>query len=166
STKDPGTNSPATYTSWVQVTDFESFSEGVDLSWWAWAVMLVGVGLFVAARVLKDPAAARVCYGLAFLVYVAALRFQVSSSAQRTLVAGMPPVAYPAETLIWLAFFVSIFAIIMEVVDRNKTAGLAGTAVAVLGMALGAFALPQEEQRPLDGDERVITMNKPLDHQD
>ncbi len=106
---------------------------------WAWVLMLVSAAGFITYMVLKS----RVSYWLALSVFLASMALQLFGFYARVVLAGRPPVSNMYETLIWVPFMCSSFALILELVYRRGVIALAGAVAATLGLIVSDL-LPVE----------------------
>jgi ABC-type transport system involved in cytochrome c biogenesis permease subunit len=118
---------------------------------WAWILMLASVLVFTASIALSS----RICYVLGGLLYVASLSFQLFGFFTRVILSGRPPVSNMYETVIWVSFMSSIFALILELIYRRKVIILAGSLVATLGLVLA-------DQLPLTLDPKISPLTPVL----
>jgi ABC-type transport system involved in cytochrome c biogenesis permease subunit len=119
-----------------EMMDFELTLNRVEPFQKAWIIMLFSIVLFIASMALPAGKAARVCYALAFVPYLAALGFQVFGFALRIIIAGRPPVSNLYETVVWVSFMSAVFALVLELIYRKRVIGLAGALVATVGLVL------------------------------
>ncbi len=75
----------------------------------------------------------------AIAVVLLAAVFHLGGMTLRILAAGRPPVTNIPETLFWISFGVILFAMIFELITKNRYFGLAGTALAGLGLLYFSF---------------------------
>jgi ABC-type transport system involved in cytochrome c biogenesis permease subunit len=99
---------------------------------WAWIIMLAALVAFIASMAL----ASRVCYGIAFVLYLGSLGFQVFGFGVRIYLSGRAPVGTIYETVIFAAFMAALFALVLELIYRRRVIGMAGAAVATFGLVL------------------------------
>jgi ABC-type transport system involved in cytochrome c biogenesis permease subunit len=99
---------------------------------WAWIVMLAALVAFITSMALGS----RVCYVVAFALYLGSLALQLFGFFVRIYLSGRAPVGNIYETVIFTAFMAAIFAAILELIYRRRVIGLAGAAVATLGLVL------------------------------
>jgi ABC-type transport system involved in cytochrome c biogenesis permease subunit len=111
---------------------------------WAWVIMLTSVVCFLTSLAVES----RVAYALGFITYFASLGFQVFGLFVRIVLAGRPPVSNMYETVIWVAFMSSVFAVVLEAIYRRKVIALAGALVSTFGLVLA-------DQLPLVLDPKI-----------
>jgi ABC-type transport system involved in cytochrome c biogenesis permease subunit len=111
---------------------------------WAWVLMLLSMAFFVAHLILQN----RACYLLGFAVFALSFALQTFGFYIRVAIAGRPPVSNMYETVVWVAFMSSVFALILELIYRRGLIILAGTMVATLGLVLA-------DQLPLVLDPKI-----------
>ncbi|MES2307332.1 MAG: cytochrome c biogenesis protein CcsA, partial [Verrucomicrobiota bacterium] len=75
-------------------------------------------------------------YKLGWLVVLFGFGFQIYGFVTRTLISGRPPVTNMYETIIWCAFGVVLFALILEAIYRKRQFLLAACPVAVISLIL------------------------------
>lgn len=116
---------------------------------WAWVLMFVGLLCFVIVQTLPSfVSAARAFYGLGFAFFFGSLAFQVFGFFTRIYISGRPPVSNMYETVIWVSFMSSLFALVLELVYRRNVIILAGSLVATVGLVLA-------DQLPLALDPKI-----------
>jgi ABC-type transport system involved in cytochrome c biogenesis permease subunit len=131
--------------------DLEMQFDHVQPFRWAWVLMLGSLALFGASLALDS----KLCYGLGFAAYFGSLGFQVFGFFTRIIIACRPPVSNMYETVVWVAFMSSIFALILELVYRRKVIALAGAMAATLGLVLA-------DQLPLVLDPKISALEPVL----
>ena len=99
---------------------------------WAWiiqlcAFLLMGLSVMLGARVLYWP-------GFGF--FIGGILLSVYGFTLRCLIAGRPPVSNMYESLIWVTFGMTVFALIFEIIFKNRQFATAGAALAVIGFVL------------------------------
>lgn len=99
---------------------------------YAWILMLAAVLLFVVSLGLDS----KWCYRLGWLTSSLSLLLQTFGFFTRVIISGRPPVTNMYETVIWVAFMTSIFALILEAIYRKKVIALGGALVACIGLVL------------------------------
>ncbi len=75
-------------------------------------------------------------YRLAWGLILCGFGFQIYGFVIRTLISGRPPVTNMYETIIWCAFGVVLFALILEAIYRKRQFLLAACPVAVISLIL------------------------------
>jgi ABC-type transport system involved in cytochrome c biogenesis permease subunit len=118
---------------------------------WAWIIMLVSLGFFIASLATRS----RACYALAFAFFFASLAFQVFGFYTRVRISGRAPVSNMYETVIWVAFMSAIFALVLELIYRRRVIGLAGALVSTIGLVLA-------DQLPLVLDPKLAPLTPVL----
>ena len=71
-----------------------------------------------------------------FVVFIAGVMMSVYGFTLRCLIAGRPPVSNMYESLIWVTFGMTFFALIFEFIFKNRLFALCGSALAVVGFVL------------------------------
>ena len=99
---------------------------------WAWiihltAFLLVGLSLMFGIRGL---------FPVGFLVFIAGILMSGYGFTLRCIIAGRPPVSNMYESLIWVTFGMTVFALIFELIFKNRLFTLAGSTLAVVGFVL------------------------------
>jgi cytochrome c-type biogenesis protein CcsB len=79
---------------------------------------------------------AAIGYQLGWGIVLAGFGFQIYGFVTRTLISGRPPVTNMYETIIWCAFGVVLFALILEAIYRKRLFLLAACPVAVISLIL------------------------------
>jgi ABC-type transport system involved in cytochrome c biogenesis permease subunit len=102
---------------------------------WAWVLMLAAAGAFLLGMV------SRAAYVAGFVLALGSLLIQAAGFAARIAISGWAPVSNMYETVIFAAFMAALFALVLECIYRRGVFGLAGAAVATLGLLL-ADGLP------------------------
>ena len=75
-------------------------------------------------------------YRLGWGMVLGGFAFQIYGFVSRTLISGRPPVTNMYETIIWCAFGVVLFALILEAIYRKRQFLLAACPVAVISLIL------------------------------
>ncbi len=118
---------------------------------WGWILMLGAMVMFAFSLGLQQGMPSRICYLVAWAFFAGSLIFQTFGFFTRIIIAARPPVTNMYETIIWVAFMSTIFALVLELIFRRKVIALAGALVATLGLVLA-------DQLPLAFDPQI----KPL----
>jgi ABC-type transport system involved in cytochrome c biogenesis permease subunit len=118
---------------------------------WAWILMLGSLCCFIGHLALGS----RASYLAGFVFFFASLGFQLFGFYTRVAIAGRPPVSNMYETVVWVAFMSSIFALILELIYRRGVIALAGAMVATLGLVLA-------DQLPLVLDPKISPLTPVL----
>ncbi len=111
---------------------------------WAWVLMLLSLLMFCLSLGLDS----KWCYRTGFGLFAGSLALQVFGFFTRIVISGRPPVTTMYETVIWVAFMSSVFALILECVYRKKVIAIAGALVATVGLVLA-------DQLPLALDPKI-----------
>ncbi len=111
---------------------------------WAWLMMLAAVAAFT----VQINTGWRWAYRLGWVALLAGLIVQVLGFVLRIVVAGRAPVGNMYETVIFVAFLASLFAVVLELLYRRTVIVLAGAGVSALGLMLA-------DQLPLALDPRI-----------
>jgi cytochrome c-type biogenesis protein CcsB len=99
---------------------------------WAWiiqltAFVLMGLSLLFGSRLLYQPG---------FVLFATGILVSVYGFTMRCIIAGRPPVSNMYESLIWVTFGMTVFALIFEMIYKNRQFAVAGSALAVIGFVL------------------------------
>ncbi len=99
---------------------------------WTWIIQLsafviMGLSIIFGSRLLYKPG---------FALFVAGIGMSVYGFTMRCLIAGRPPVSNMYESLIWVTFGMTFFALIFELIYKNKQFAMAGSILAVVGFVL------------------------------
>jgi ABC-type transport system involved in cytochrome c biogenesis permease subunit len=111
---------------------------------WAWVVMLFAVVALTVAMATHW----RFAYGLGLGLYLVSMGFQCFGFLVRISISGRPPVSNMYETVVWVAFMSTVFALVLELIYRKRVIALAGAMVATLGLVLA-------DQLPLALDPKI-----------
>jgi ABC-type transport system involved in cytochrome c biogenesis permease subunit len=111
---------------------------------WAWILMLVSMTCFIGHLIVQS----RACYLLGFVIFALSFALQAFGFYARVAIAGRPPVSNMYETVVWVSFMSSVFALILELIYRRGLIILAGTMVSTLGLVLA-------DQLPLVLDPKI-----------
>jgi ABC-type transport system involved in cytochrome c biogenesis permease subunit len=121
---------------------------------WAWVLMLLSVAFFIGFLAVKS----RITYWIGIAIFLASLGLQVFGFYSRIVIAGRPPVSNMYETLIWVPFMSSIFALALELVYRRGVIALAGGVVTTLGLIV-SDQLPVELGAKISSLQPVLRSN-------
>ncbi|MDK3159902.1 cytochrome c biogenesis protein CcsA [Kamptonema cortianum] len=113
----------------------ENFYESLHPFRWAWIAFLGGFVSLLA--VPNKPRGYKIAWGLVWIGFV----FQLSGFVMRVIISQRAPVTNMYETVIWLAFGVTIFAMIFEWKYKCRYYLLGALPVAILSLLL-ADSLP------------------------
>ena len=91
------------------------------------AFVLMGLSLLFGSRLLYQPG---------FGLFVIGIFVSVYGFTMRCIIAGRPPVSNMYESLIWVTFGMTVFALIFELIYKNRQFAVAGSALAVIGFVL------------------------------
>jgi len=99
---------------------------------WAWIVqlcafLLMGLSVMLGVRALYWPG---------FACFVGGILLSAYGFTMRCLIAGRPPVSNMYESLIWVTFGMTVFALIFELIYKNRQFAIAGSVLAVIGFVL------------------------------
>jgi cytochrome c-type biogenesis protein CcsB len=99
---------------------------------WAWilhltAFILMGFSFLFGGRPL---------FRVGFLVFVSGILMSTYGFTLRCIIAGRPPVSNMYESLIWVTFGMTVFALIFELIYKNRQFATAGSALAIFGFIL------------------------------
>jgi cytochrome c-type biogenesis protein CcsB len=95
------------------------------------AALLVGLSFL-----FKTPKFYKWFFIPGFVFFAAGIAFSVYGFVLRCLVAGRPPVSNMYESLIWVTFMMTLFALIFEMIYRVRFFVLAGSILAIVGFML------------------------------
>jgi ABC-type transport system involved in cytochrome c biogenesis permease subunit len=127
-----------------ELLQLETLFDRVQPFQWAWILMLASLLLFATSLALGS----RIFYAAGWMTFAGSLGFQLFGFFTRITLSGRPPVSNMYETVVWVSFMSSIFALILELVYRRTVIILAGALVATLGLVLA-------DQLPLALDPRI-----------
>lgn len=99
---------------------------------WSWRLFLLSVLVLVATGKLRSPT----CYWSGMGLFVAGLGMLIVGFVYRSLIAGRPPVTNMYESVIWVAFGATSFALVFELMYRSRYFAAAAAAGAVLVLLL------------------------------
>jgi cytochrome c-type biogenesis protein CcsB len=91
------------------------------------AFILVGLSILFASRTLYIPG---------FIFFLGGVVISAYGFVLRCIIAGRPPVSNMYESLLWVTFGMTVFALIFELVYKNRQFVAAGSALAVVGFVL------------------------------
>jgi ABC-type transport system involved in cytochrome c biogenesis permease subunit len=77
-------------------------------------------------------------YGLGWLAFVGGIVIEAVGFYYRVRISGWAPVTNMYETVIWVAFMCTVFALVLELIYRRKSIVAAGSGVAFLATLLAA----------------------------
>ncbi|VVM05123.1 Cytochrome c biogenesis protein CcsA [Methylacidimicrobium cyclopophantes] len=101
-----------------------------ELRPWQWAWICYAASAISLA--LTAAWGRRIGYGLGWALALAGFLFQIYGFACRIVLAGRPPVTNMYESIIWVAFGVVFFALVLEAIYRSRYLLLAAMPIAVL----------------------------------
>ncbi len=90
------------------------------------AFLLLGLSLLMGVRT----------YSLGYAAFLAGLLISGYGFTLRCLIAGRPPVSNMYESLIWVTFGMTVFALVFERIYKNPQFIICGSALAVVGFVL------------------------------
>jgi cytochrome c-type biogenesis protein CcsB len=91
------------------------------------AAILIGFSILFQLPKLFKPG---------FLIFMAGILMSAYGFILRCLIAGRPPVSNMYESLIWVIFGMTVFALVFELITKNRQFALAGSVLAVIGFVL------------------------------
>ena len=99
---------------------------------WAWiihltALLFMGLSFLLGVRALFVPG---------FALFIGGIGMSLYGFVLRCLIAGRPPVSNMYESLIWVTFGMTVFALVFELVFKPRLIALCGSALAVIGFVL------------------------------
>lgn len=128
----------------AELLDLELTLERAQPFRWAWVLML-GAAILAAVHLATSGRAA---YWSGAALGLVSVGFQLFGFFCRVVLAGRPPVSNMYETVIWVAFMSSVFALVLELIYRRGVILLAGSLVSALGLVLA-------DQLPLALDPKI-----------
>jgi cytochrome c-type biogenesis protein CcsB len=103
---------------------------------WAWKLDLVAAILVGLSFMFRNPKFVRLCYRPGLLIFISAVGFSLYGFILRCVIAGRPPVSNMYESLIWVTFGMSVFALIFESIYKVRYFVLASSILATAGFVL------------------------------
>ncbi len=91
------------------------------------AFVVIGLSLLLNAPKLFIPG---------YFIFITGVLVSVYGFTLRCLIAGRPPVSNMYESLIWVTFGMTFFALVFELIFKNRLFALCGSALAVVGFVL------------------------------
>jgi ABC-type transport system involved in cytochrome c biogenesis permease subunit len=128
---------------------------------WAWVIMFLALGCFIATQALRalssarGALASRITYGLGFGFFAVSMAFQLFGFFTRVYISGRPPVSNMYETVIWVSAMSCVFALVLELIYRRNVIILAGTLVSTIGLVLA-------DQLPIALDPKISPLTPVL----
>jgi cytochrome c-type biogenesis protein CcsB len=99
---------------------------------WAWILHLSAAILISLSILLKIPK----LFPAGMALFISGIAVSLFGFTARCLIAGRPPVSNMYESLIWVTFGMTVFALIFEGIFKNRFFALAGSILAVAGFIL------------------------------
>ncbi len=99
---------------------------------WAWIIQL-GAFLLMGLSILMG---ARFAYWPGFVLFIGGILLSAYGFTLRCMIAGRPPVSNMYESLIWVTFGMTVFALVFELIFKNRQFAVAGSVMAVVGFVL------------------------------
>jgi ABC-type transport system involved in cytochrome c biogenesis permease subunit len=99
---------------------------------WSWQLFLVSLLVLVATARLRSP----FFYWSGLALFAAGLGMLIAGFVYRSLIAGRPPVTNMYESVIWVAFGSTLFALVFELMYRSRYFAMAAAASAVIALLL------------------------------
>ncbi len=99
---------------------------------WAWIIHLTAFLLIGLSFLLNSPR----LFKPGFFVFIAGILMSAYGFVLRCLIAGRPPVSNMYESLIWVIFGMTVFALLFELAFKNRYFALSGSILAVIGFVL------------------------------
>lgn len=103
---------------------------------WAWIIYVVAALYAALSFLSKNPKIYNWLYVPAFCLFLAGIAMSTYGFVLRCLIAGRPPVSNMYESLIWVTFMMTVFALIFELIFRVRLFVLAGSILAWVGFVL------------------------------
>ena len=102
----------------------------------AWIIHLLAA-LFIAASLLsRTPSMVNLFFRPGFGLFMIGIGMSLYGFVLRCIIAGRPPVSNMYESLIWVTFGMTLFALVFEFIFKTRTFALAGSILAVIGFVL------------------------------
>ncbi len=98
----------------------------------AWIIHLVAFLVIGLSFLLEMPK----LFKPGFIIFIAGILMSLYGFVMRCLIAGRPPVSNMYESLIWVTFGMTVFALIFELIFGSRYFALAGSILAVFGFVL------------------------------
>ena len=99
---------------------------------WAWIIQLSAFLLIGLSFLLNLPK----IFKPGFFIFILGIGMSAYGFVLRCLIAGRPPVSNMYESLIWVTFGMTVFALIFELIFKSRYFALAGSLLAVVGFVL------------------------------
>jgi cytochrome c-type biogenesis protein CcsB len=99
---------------------------------WAWIIHLTAAILIALSLLLNLPR----LFPWGFAVFGGGILISLYGFVMRCVIAGRPPVSNMYESLIWVTFGMTVFALIFELIFKNRVFAMAGSLLAVIGFIL------------------------------
>ncbi|HTC21979.1 MAG TPA: cytochrome c biogenesis protein CcsA [bacterium] len=103
---------------------------------WAWIIHLAAAVLIGFSFSTQSPKVSGWIFRLGFLCFEAGIGVSVYGFLLRCVIAGRPPVSNMYESLIWVTFGMTVFALAFEWIFKTRYFALAGSILAVVGFVL------------------------------
>jgi ABC-type transport system involved in cytochrome c biogenesis permease subunit len=103
---------------------------------WAWIIHLAAAVLIGFSFSTQSPNISGWIFRLGFLCFEAGIGVSVYGFLLRCVIAGRPPVSNMYESLIWVTFGMTVFALAFEWIFKTRYFALAGSILAVIGFVL------------------------------
>ncbi len=103
---------------------------------WAWIIHLLAAILISLSLAFKNPKISNWFFRPGFLCFEAGIGISIYGFVLRCAIAGRPPVSNMYESLIWVTFGMTVFALIFEWIFKTRFFALAGSILAVVGFIL------------------------------
>ncbi len=103
---------------------------------WAWIVHLLAAVLMGFSLSTKNPKISALFFKPGFLAFEAGIGISIYGFVLRCAIAGRPPVSNMYESLIWVTFGMTVFALVFEWILKTRYFALAGSILAVVGFVL------------------------------
>ncbi len=99
---------------------------------WAWIIHLAALTLMGLSFLLAVPR----LFTPGFVLFTGGIAMSLYGFVLRCIIAGRPPVSNMYESLIWVTFGMTVFALIFELIFKTRLIALAGSVLAVVGFIL------------------------------
>jgi cytochrome c-type biogenesis protein CcsB len=103
---------------------------------WAWIIHLLAAIVIGSSLFSKNPKTARLFFAPGLLLFELGIGISLYGFVLRCLIAGRPPVSNMYESLIWVTFGMTVFALVFEWIFKTRFFALAGSILAVVGFVL------------------------------
>jgi ABC-type transport system involved in cytochrome c biogenesis permease subunit len=124
----------------------------------AWIIYLVAALFISLSLIFKSPKIYNWIYIPGFCLFLLGVGMSTYGFVLRCLIAGRPPVSNMYESLIWVTFMMTVFALIFELIFKVRLFVLAGSILAWVGFTL-ADNIPTVLSPSIEPIEPVLRSN-------